>query len=85
MNVIGTCSECGGPVVIPETWSGLLPPKPSCLCCHAQLNNYGPEIKMEPITPIKQSEGTEPEKECTPMRKYWKTLNNQRNKAPIRK
>ena len=35
--VIGTCSQCGGKVVIPDVWGGIIPPTPTCQCCHATL------------------------------------------------
>ena len=46
--VIGTCSECGGPVTVPQIWMGVHPPTPQCLSCHAIPENpFGPEIKMK--------------------------------------
>ena len=35
--VIGTCSQCGGKVVIPDVWGGIIPPTPTCQHCHATL------------------------------------------------
>lgn len=47
--IIGTCSECGGPVGIPLAWLGIFPPAPECLHCHAtKKDSYGPVIDMEP-------------------------------------
>lgn len=44
MNVIGTCSECGGPVSLPMMH---LRPEPSCERCGAVAQNgYGPVIPM---------------------------------------
>lgn len=46
-NVIGTCSECGGPVTMP-TMS--VRPVATCERCGAvQANAHGPVIKMTPI------------------------------------
>lgn len=43
---VGTCSECGGPVVVP---SMMVNPTPHCLRCGAIARNpHGPVIPMEP-------------------------------------
>ena len=44
---IGTCSICGGPVVVATiTWS-TVPPSPHCARCHAvPVAAYGPVIPM---------------------------------------
>lgn len=46
---IGTCSLCGGEVHIPELWSGLVPPSPTCRRCRAVAVNRGPVIPMKRI------------------------------------
>lgn len=47
---IGTCSECGGRVVIPDAWYGMIPPVPKCAKCGAVAEQpYGPTIKMKPV------------------------------------
>ena len=44
--VIGTCSECGGPVVLP---SMMVHPVPTCQKCGATKREpYGPVIPMKP-------------------------------------
>lgn len=44
-NRVGTCSLCGGPVVLP---SMMLHPVPCCARCGAQAKNpHGPVIPME--------------------------------------
>lgn len=46
MNLIGTCSECGGPVVLP---SHSVRPVPTCERCGATaLRPYGAVIPMSP-------------------------------------
>jgi len=43
----GTCSICGGRVVIPDAWMGMVPPVPTCSRCGARKENpWGPEVKM---------------------------------------
>lgn len=48
MSVIGTCSICGGAVVIPDVWAGVIPPTPTCSKCGAQAATHGPIINMVP-------------------------------------
>jgi hypothetical protein len=49
MRVIGTCGNCGGPVMVPEIWSGTMPPTPACATCGARAKaSHGPTIPMEP-------------------------------------
>lgn len=45
--VVGTCSECFGPVTLPEAWMGVNPPVPTCKSCHATAKPQGPVIPME--------------------------------------
>lgn len=46
--VIGTCSICGGPVVVPQIWHSVLRPVPTCKQCGATMREYGPIIDMTP-------------------------------------
>jgi hypothetical protein len=55
---IGTCSLCGGNVVIHEgAWMGINPPKPYCVKCGAVEDN-SPVIKMK--KPNSQHESNDP-------------------------
>ena len=57
MATIGTCSLCGGPVMLPDVWFGVHPPTPKCLFCGAVPSQpYGPMIPMRPKQP-KRLEG----------------------------
>jgi hypothetical protein len=50
--VVGTCSRCSGPVMIPDPWWGVVPPKPKCASCGAvAAQPYGPVIPMETRRP----------------------------------
>lgn len=52
---VGTCSICGGPVMIHRDWMCSTPDIPTCANCGAQAaNTYGDVIPMKPATPIKQ-------------------------------
>ncbi len=33
MQIIGTCGDCGGRVVVPTVWLGIYPPVPGCDKC----------------------------------------------------
>lgn len=46
MNVIGTCSCCGGEVSAPRIWIGIIPPTPTCSRCGAVAASHGPVIPM---------------------------------------
>lgn len=47
--IIGTCSLCGGPVVVPDVFYSVLPPIPRCRDCGARMKrSYGRVILMEP-------------------------------------
>lgn len=47
--IVGTCSICGGPVTVPETWMGIYQPIPKCESCGAiEKQPFGPVIPMEP-------------------------------------
>lgn len=46
---IGTCSRCGGPVMVPSVWMGVVPPVPTCARCGATAKqSFGKTIEMEP-------------------------------------
>lgn len=49
---VGTCSLCKGPVQLPKTWMGILPPVPTCGKCGAiKEESYGPvttTVKPQP-------------------------------------
>lgn len=48
MAVIGTCGLCGGPVMLPDMWGGLVPPRPKCgLCGAVTKQGHGPVLEME--------------------------------------
>lgn len=48
LSIVGTCSKCNGPVVIPEVWMGIIPPTPKCQRCGATKKEvYGPIIDMK--------------------------------------
>jgi len=45
---IGTCSLCGGAVMVPSNWGGIYPPTPTCTSCGATPKEpHGKEIPME--------------------------------------
>ena len=47
--ICGTCSLCGGPVVLPIAWWSVVPPQPTCKECGAVAKtDYGPVIPMQP-------------------------------------
>jgi len=56
---IGTCSECGGAVAIPDLWGGVIPPTPTCTQCGAVAANHGPVMPMRP-NPFRQQRDTYP-------------------------
>jgi len=62
MPVLGTCSRCGGPVMTPDLWGGVIPPTPTCATCGAvKPNPYGSVIDMEPpATTISNGTGNWP-------------------------
>jgi hypothetical protein len=48
-HVIGRCSCCGGNVVVPVMWAGLVPPTPTCVKCGAKARQtYLPVIETVP-------------------------------------
>lgn len=58
MAVIGTCSNCGGAVTVPEFWGGEAPPMPTCSRCGARARNaYGRTIDMEKPTDFRDFPG----------------------------
>ena len=53
---VGTCSECGGRVVVPDNWLSVEPPIPTCKRCGATAKQpHGPVIPMNP--PDKAEDG----------------------------
>lgn len=45
---IGTYSICGGAVVVPAVWHGVVPPVPKCSRCGAvACEDHGPVIPMK--------------------------------------
>lgn len=46
--VVGTCSLCGGRVLAPSVWMGVVPPIPQCESCSATPAAHGPIIEMRP-------------------------------------
>lgn len=32
---VGTCGDCGGRVMVPSVWFGVVPPEPTCVRCGA--------------------------------------------------
>jgi hypothetical protein len=46
---VGTCSICGGPVVVPTFYWSTIPPVPTCSQCGATPAHpaHGPIIKMQ--------------------------------------
>lgn len=48
IQVVGTCSKCGGRVCVPTVWLGIYPPTPTCQSCGAvPVNAHGPIIPMK--------------------------------------
>ncbi len=45
---IGQCGNCGGSVVVPTVWMGVIPPVPTCTRCGATAKPKGPVIEMNP-------------------------------------
>jgi hypothetical protein len=51
MSIIGTCSICSGPVIVPTIWYGVVPPIGTCNTCgatEAKPEDFGPIIPMNP-------------------------------------
>jgi hypothetical protein len=49
---VGTCSICGGTVVVPVFWISIIPPVPTCKDCGA-IKASGPIIPMTPRKAIR--------------------------------
>lgn len=48
-HTVGTCSNCGGRVTVPEVWMGMNPPIPTCQSCGARKRQpHGPTVPMGP-------------------------------------
>ena len=49
LRTIGSCSNCGGAVQIPDEWMYTVPPIPTCSSCGARAKQaHGPVIPMVP-------------------------------------
>lgn len=46
--IVGTCSSCGGPMMVPDLWGSVIPPTPKCSVCGAVAAKYGPVIQTVP-------------------------------------
>lgn len=46
VQVVGTCSLCGGAVAVPAMWMSIIPPVPTCGSCGAVAAAHGPVIPM---------------------------------------
>ena len=55
---IGQCGNCGGSVVVPTVWLGVIPPVPTCTRCGATAKPKGPVIEMNPPDKGKPQTGT---------------------------
>lgn len=66
IQVIGTCSCCGGAVTVPGVWHGTMPPVPTCSRCGARKENEMPVIKMQP--PVRGHLGFTPGPKCPPLK-----------------
>jgi len=47
--VLGKCSCCGGLVMVPGAWAGILPPRPTCSSCGAVAEDT-PNLPVIPTT-----------------------------------
>lgn len=52
-HVLGSCSICGGDVVMPNAWYSVKPPVPTCERCGAKAVQHKPIIEMAPKAPIR--------------------------------
>jgi hypothetical protein len=53
---VGTCSLCGGAVVVPDWYLSTVPPTPRCASCNAvPVAPHGPVVAMRPYRPLSQS------------------------------
>ena len=46
--IVGTCSNCGGPVQVPDHWASVLPAVPTCAQCGAVVDTKLPVLPMRP-------------------------------------
>lgn len=52
---VGTCSECGGRVTLPDSYMSVIPPVPTCQKCGARKKQpFGAVIQMDPSTATKK-------------------------------
>ena len=50
--VVGTCGNCGGPVMVPDLWGGIIPPTPTCANCNSTAKaGFGEVLPMEKPKP----------------------------------
>lgn len=49
--VVGTCGNCGGAVVLPKVWMSVIPPVPTCESCGATAAQHGPVMSVNPPPP----------------------------------
>lgn len=43
---VGTCGKCGGAVMVPTIWYGIIPPDATCQKCGAIAANHGNILPM---------------------------------------
>ena len=55
MSVVGTCSICGGMVLVHTIWHCVVPDTPTCASCGAIAAPHGPTIPMIPAPKIETS------------------------------
>jgi hypothetical protein len=50
VKVVGKCGICGGRVVVPAVWLGVIPPTPTCEKCGAVVDDtaFLPTLPMKP-------------------------------------
>lgn len=59
--VVGTCGACGGRVMVPTVWHGVVPPVPRCKSCKSEVQE-GPVLPMKPrrgVGPVRSFVETE--------------------------
>lgn len=67
MDVVGTCSICGGEVMSYRIWHAITPPPMQCARCGAHAASHGPVIPMVPAAPPSfPVDGT-----AVPPGRYW--------------
>jgi hypothetical protein len=52
-SIIGSCSLCGGPVLVHDNWFSITPDVPTCGNCGAvKADTHGPVIPMAPAPKV---------------------------------